>query len=710
MTSKPSDLLNLCFRHTRTLLIFWMVTLLCVLVFYTQTEKSYDSKARILVSMGSEAQGKAEYLDGKHLVLTQREEQIYDEQEILGSHEVALVTAKWILGDTTSFHPPAELAPRMDEARRYFTGQVPQPTLLLRASHAVLQTITNLTSKPKTHEQQVEELALSISKQLTVNAIFNSDALDVSYRYRDPRIAQTVLQLVLAAYIDHHIAVFQDPGEQHLLKSQLDEAVNQYQDRLSELSAYMVAHHVYIGEAQVGSMLDEGQKLDQSYSEASADSEAQAARLKLLSSLSGTMAKYERYSTTEVRNKEREDLSAKLNDELVQEQNVLNLHPKGSRAYRDEQAKLDRLRQLIRDLPDQVTDHIEQRRSEASQLVDTDIIDATSAQRADNARMQQLHIQHDRIGSQINDYATSVGGFNLIKLQLDFAKQKSEQLGQAYVDSQLKSLTSQNAITDVSIVDPPSWDWHASSPKSSIVAIATLGLLLVGSVAILLAGIALDDTFIDSRVAAEALNTPVTAIFPLLAGDPDRYDARDLLAGRAEQEFARLYQAVRHDGPQGQILLLASTSGAGASLIGYQFSRFLGCISGRRTGFVDCTAHPIETPSPANVATADLSVLPPAPVSIQTHGAEADAQAAIASWRQQFPYTVIAADADNVPVNLLSASHLVDATFLLLEAGKTRRSTALQELELLRTCGFPQIKLVLNKFRSFTPHWLARFV
>ncbi len=85
MTSKASDLLNLCFRHMRALLIFWMVTVLCILVFYNQTKKSYDSKARILVSMGSEAQGKAEYLDGKNLVLTQREEQIYDEQQILQS-------------------------------------------------------------------------------------------------------------------------------------------------------------------------------------------------------------------------------------------------------------------------------------------------------------------------------------------------------------------------------------------------------------------------------------------------------------------------------------------------------------------------------------------------------------------------------------------------------------------------------------------------
>jgi uncharacterized protein involved in exopolysaccharide biosynthesis len=710
MTSKASNLINLCFRYTRALLIFWMVTVLGVLIFYTQTKKSFDSKARILVSMGSEAQGKAEYLDGKNLVLTQREEQVYDEQQILQSHEVALMTAKWILGDSTAVPAPAALTSRINEARRYFTGQVPEPTVLLRIAHATLQEITDLTSKPKTHEQEVEGLALSISKQLTVNAIFNSDALDVAYRYRDPRVAQTVLQLVLAAYIDHHIAVFQDSGEQDLLKSQLDQSVSQYQDRLSQLSDYMVAHHVYTGDAQVDSMIDQGEKLDQSYGEASADNDAQAARLKLLNTLGNSMAKYERYSTTEVRNKVLEDLSTKLNNELVQEQNVLNLHPKGSRAYEDEQAKLDRLRQLIKGQPEEVVDQTDQRRSAASTLVDSDIVDATSVQRADQARMAQLRNQRNLIGSQINDYATNVGGFNLLKLQIDFAKQKSEQLGHAYVDSQLKSLTSQSAITDVSIVDPPSWDWHPSSPKSSIVAIAAIGLLLVGSVAVILAGIALDDTFIDGRVAAEELKTPVTATFPLLASASGYVDSPDLLVGRAEQEFARIYQAVRNDSPTGHILLLASSSGAGASLVGYQLSRFLSRVSGGKTGFVDCTEHSIDLPTAANATTDQPSLLPwPAPAT-NSQGAEANALVFIASWKQQFPYTVIAADANNIPVSLLSASHLVNASFLLLEAGRTKRSTALQELELLHGCGFPQVKLIVNKFRSFTPNWIARFV
>jgi uncharacterized protein involved in exopolysaccharide biosynthesis len=710
MKSTASDLSNIVFKHSRAIIIFWMVTLLGVLVFYSQTKKNYDSKARVLVSMGSEAQGKAEYIDGKNLVLSQREEQVHNEQQILESHEVALLTAKWILGDATPIPPPPDLAPRIQEARRYFTGQVPESTLLLRAMRTVLEEISNLTENPKTHEQQVEGLAQSISKALTVSAIFNSDALDVSYRYRDPRVAQTVLQLVLAAYIDHHISVFQSPGEQDLLKSQLDLSVNQYQDRLSELAAYMVAHRVYTGDSQVDSMIAQREKLDQSYSEASADDQAQAARLKALLSLSNSISKYERYSTTEARNRQLEDLSTKLNNELVQEQAVLNLHPVGSRAYEDEQAKLNRLRDLIKQQPSQVVDQTEQRRSQASQLLDSDTVDATSVQRADQARLLQLRAQRDRIDSEINAYANSVGGYNMIKLQLNFAQQKSEQLGHAYVNSQLKSLTSQNAITDISIVDRPSWDWHPASPKKSIVAIATLGLLLIGTVAVVLAGIGLDDTFLDSRATASGLGLPVTATFPYIADKHDPDAPLDLLGPHTEQQFARLYQAVRSDSPDPHIILLASLSGAGASVIGYQMARFLSRMSGRKAGFVDCTAQPIEHPSNSDSAPDIPAILSwPKPTSFN-QGAAAEALASITSWRQQFPYILIAVNADDIPVNLLSASHHVNSTFLLVEAGKTRQGAALQNLELLRSCGFAPIKLILNKSRSFVPNWLKRFV
>src|SRR5580698_10567605 len=340
------DLLSTVFRYSRALALFCAVVVGAVVIFYSQTGKQYDSSAKIMISLGSEAQGRAEYLNGKNLQLLQREQQIHDEQQILESHDVLLTTAKWIAGDSS----PRGASPvpewRIEEAKRFLTGREPEPTLQLRATKTLIQTFDKFFGTPRSHAEQLDDMARDLSNQLSVKAIFDSDALDVSFRYRDPRVAQTVLSLVIAAYLDHHIAVFQSATESDLLKTQLDRSVNQYHDRLGQFSSYMTTHRVYNDDVQANSLVEQREKLAQALNEALADSDSAAARLTSLKSIGASLAQFERYSTTEVRNKQREELQSKLNQEIVEEQALLNRHPVGSRLYQEEQSKLETLRHL----------------------------------------------------------------------------------------------------------------------------------------------------------------------------------------------------------------------------------------------------------------------------------------------------------------------------------------------------------------------------
>jgi uncharacterized protein involved in exopolysaccharide biosynthesis len=711
MKATLRDLLNVGFRCSRALFTFWMVAIVSILVFYSQTTKLYDSNARILVSMGSEAQGSAEYLNGKNLQLAQREQQIYNEQQILESHHVLETTAKWILGDLTPGDTPPAMDWKVDEARRFLTGEQPEPTFLLRALHAFTQPISKLTEKSQSHPEKVEDLARTLSKALTVKTIFNSDALDVSFRYRDPRVAQTVLNLVLKAYLDHHIAVFQGTGESDLLKAQLDRSVNQYQEELGEMSTFMVTHHVYADEQQVNALIEQREKLNQALGEAMADTKAAAARFATLQSSGQTVDRYEHYSTTEIRNKQREELSSKLNDALIEEQSLLNRHPKGSRAFEEEEAKIARLRQLLAQQPQQVVDQTEKRRSKASELVESEIIDATAAQRAGQARVERLRQEQERVNAEINDYAKSMNGFKLIELNLDFAKQESEQMGHAYVDSHLRALTSQNAITNVSVIDWPSWDSRPASPKKSMVAAAAVGLLIMGSIALVLASVGLDNTMGDRKTAELRLGVPVTAALPLIRSAEDGSERPDLLAQDAGREFAHIYLTVRSAGPEGVVILLVSPKGGeGSSLVGYELARFLGRTARAKAAFVDCTANRIVTDSDADKAADTPALLTWPSKSTGTPGTNVDSLAALAGWRQVFSYVVIAGGAVHDAVDLLTIAPLITSTFLVVEAGRTRSAAALRSLELLRNYGFEGTKLILNKRIFFVPNWLMRFV
>jgi uncharacterized protein involved in exopolysaccharide biosynthesis len=704
------DLLSTVFRYSRALALFCAVVVGAVVIFYSQTGKQYDSSAKIMISLGSEAQGRAEYLNGKNLQLLQREQQIHDEQQILESHDVLLTTAKWIAGDSS----PRGASPvpewRIEEAKRFLTGREPEPTLLLRATKTLIQTFDKFFGTPRSHAEQLDDMARDLSNQLSVKAIFDSDALDVSFRYRDPRVAQTVLSLVIAAYLDHHIAVFQSATESDLLKTQLDRSVNQYHDRLGQFSSYMTTHRVYNDDVQANSLVEQREKLDQALNESLADSDSAAARLTSLKSIGASLAQFERYSTTEVRNKQREELQSKLNQEIVEEQALLNRHPVGSRLYQEEQSKLETLRHLLDHEPDQIVDQTEQRRSKASELVESQIIDVTEVQRGDQARIERLRQDRIDIDSKINDYARDLKGFNALKLDLAFAKQESEQMSQAYVDSRLKTLTSQNAITDISVIDAPTSEHHPASPKKEIVIGATAGMLLMGGLAVLLACVGLDTTMADGKTAEVQLGKPVVANFPMGRRGENASECPALFTRDHRHQFARIYQAVRNSGVGGKVILLTeSSSGEGASLLGYGLARFLSHNAGEKAAFIDCTENAIAQPlSVTDGLASDLTLrLWPGDDKTDTESA---ALAVVSQLRQEFAYVVIAAGAVKEATELLALSSVAYATFLVVEAAKTRRAAARHSIDVLQQYGFQDVRLILNKRIFYLPEWLVRFV
>lgn len=717
------DGLNAVFRYSRALLLFWVGTIAAVLVFYTQTRKLYDSTAKILVSLGSESEGKAEFLNDKNMQLLQREQQIHDEQQILQSHEVLETTAGWLLGDSASGLPPSVPRAKLEEASDFITGKAPESTLLLRAAHGISQALNAAFGKKRTEVEKREDIVRELSKDLSVNAVFDSDTLDVRFRYRNAQVAQTMLRLIVAAYLEHHIAVFQSAAEENLLKAQYETSMAQYRDRLAAFSAYMIRYGVYSDDTQVNGLMEQREKLQQALNEARADRASAVARLASLKSIDKSLQRFERFSTIEVRNRERDDLAAKLNDAMLEQRELLNRHPEGSRAYREEQAKLEELRSLLAQQPAQVLDQTEQRRNKASELVESDTIDVTEERRGDEARVRRLQSDMARIDSDLKRYARNLEGFDALKLQLALAKGQSEQIAQAYVNSRLRTLTNQHAITDVSLIDAPTWDWRPASPKKKLVFAAALGMLAIGSLAVLVACVRLDGAIADGATAERRVGAPVAAAFPICREDTDPTGFVDAFAQENRGEFARLYQSLRGSGAGGQVILLAEcNSGEGASLLGYCLARFLSRDARAKTAFIDRTAgamSAVATQSAAGSAGAGpghpepLLEMPASQANHANdagHGADGDFIRLLESLREKFAYVVVAGGAVKEATDLLATSKLVSATLLILEAGATRRAAARYSLDMLQRYGFQNVRLILNKRVLYIPAWLMRFV
>ncbi len=711
MGTTMRDLVSVVFRYSRYLLLLWLMSAIAIGVFYWQAPRSYDSKARVLVSLGTEVKGRADYMNERNMLVAQREQQIRNEQQILQSHDVLLLTSKWILGSPTDKPAPAILADRILEARRYFTGEVPESSMTLRAIAASRDFIGKLFGKSSPSEDREEGLARQLSKSLGVTAIFQSDAVDLSFRYRDPRVAQTVLSLILAAYVDHHIDIFQNTAEASLLGKERDEAMARLQYDLQQLAEFMNSHSIYNDDTQIQGLIAQEQKLDETLSDARAGRQSVVARLKALDTLKQSNQPFERYSTTEARSNTREELSMKLNQALVEQQNLLTVHPVGSRAYQDSEVRINALRHAIAQEPPQVVAQTEQRRSNASELIESELVAMSENQKGEDARISQLMEEKARLKSELTDYTEGLRGLDALKAQLNFTKQESERIGAAYVESHLRALTSRSGITDISIIDSPTWNSEAASPKRSLVLLSTSAILVLGSIGMLFAFSHLDTTMADGHGVARRMGIGLTATLPQMKMNSLGSFAEHFGIVNGKQ-FARIFQTAQVEASPRKVILIAeSNSGEGATLVGYCLARFISMNTNKTVGLIDRTVHPIHAAQDHLID--NSSAMQTLMRTGDNDGSEhklallAEGFARIA---QKYDYLIVAGGAVKDCPELLSIAGITLATFLIIEAGKTRQAAARNSLELLNSYGFAKVHLILNRRMYVVPEWLMRYL
>jgi uncharacterized protein involved in exopolysaccharide biosynthesis len=662
----------------------------------------------MLVSLGSEVKGRADYVNDRSLLISQREQQIRNEQQILQSHDVLLLASKWILGSQTNQVPPAELAEQIAVARRYFTGAVPQRSLVLRAVTFVKQTIGELLDQPPAQEDKEEALARSLSTSLTVTPVFQTDSVDISFRYRDPRVAQTALNLILAAYVYHHIEIFQNTQEAVLLGKERDQSVIRYKEDLKQFAAFMRSQAIYNEDTQVQGLLTQSQKIDSTLSDARANRDAAAAKLTTLDALKQSSQPFERFSTTEARSASKDELTSKLNQALVEQQNLLTTHPVGSRVYEDSQARIDALRRAIDQEPSQVVAQTQQRRSSASELIDSDLVLMNEAQKGEDARIAQLLQEKGRLQSALANYTEEMQGYDALKSQLDFVKQESERIGSAYVESHLRAISSHSGITDISVIDVPSWNSEAASPKRSVVLLSTVAILLFGSVGMLFAFASLDSTMADANAVSRRMGSNLTASLPEMDhGVLGSFENEFAILN--SKQFAKIFQATQADPePRKVILITESNSGEGSSLIGYCLSQFIAMNSNKTVAFIDRSSNQIETSSATQASAIMLNGITRSAEFNDAGRRVGTLVEGFAGISKSYDYLVVSGGPMKDYPELLGLAGITLSTFLIIEAGRTRQASARNSVEVLNSYGFSKVNLVLNRRTYPVPEWLMR--
>jgi uncharacterized protein involved in exopolysaccharide biosynthesis len=689
------DILNLFFRHFLAVSLFCAVVLAGAVTYYFQSARIYKSTAKIMVSLGPESLGRGESLNDRNILFTQRAEQLHNEQEILKSNAVLSTVSRCVVIGRENCPDEGDMKSRIEELRLYFTAQVPQPTFFLRTYEQLTELYNHLFGHVPNDRERIASMTDALDAAVDVKPIFDSDTLELTFKYRNPTVAQTLLRLVLAAYYQHHIEVFQNNGELALLKTEMDSSVDGYKTSLSAYSNFVGQHKIFNDSSQADMLVQQRDKSSWELTEAEAMRDDTASRAASLDAIKKSLQEYETFATVQVRSREREALVRQLNDAEVAAHLLLTKHPESSRTYQDQEAQVREIRLLLNHEPADVMEQTEHRKSKAYETVEADLISLNAQSRGNDARVALLRDELAKTRAQLTAYAADLEKFGVLKLSMETARHQSEMLAEGYLQNRMRVLTARNAITNVSTIDPPNWNPIFASPNKKMLFAATLLLLVAGSMAVVVMAHHLDTTIsYPQSLVTDFGAAPLAAAIPFSPGALKRVEPVDSFMEANQREFAQLYQVLKADPSKKVVLVAKSRAGEGGSLVGLALARSLSRYGSRKTVFLDCTSNPVTEHAEG--------------VAVET--CEGNRSERLQALRAQYDSVVVATGPVRDATDLSALSPLVDVTLFLVEAEKTRTESARYNLDLLRRFGFKDVQLVLNKRRFHIPAWIMRFV
>ncbi len=212
--STARDLVRVLFRHKRQMLWFFTGTMGLVIAALVVMPRSYMSESRLFVRMGKESVGLDPTATTSQTVPVEpsRENEINSELDILRSRVLLQdVVAK--LGSDTILRSTAD-------GKQTWTGMLTAPLM------SVVSFVTQ-SGEGSPEEQAIRKL----EKSITCTSARKSNVIVVKCKARDPRLAQTIADTFVNAYLLRHAKANRTSGSHEffvqqstLLKDQLEKA------------------------------------------------------------------------------------------------------------------------------------------------------------------------------------------------------------------------------------------------------------------------------------------------------------------------------------------------------------------------------------------------------------------------------------------------------------------------------------------------------
>jgi len=764
--SSLRDLVFVLFRHKRKIAAFAGVATAATLLFTFLSPPAYRSEAKLLVRLGGASVTPDPTLVPERTLLPVRltwESAINSEIEVLRSVELAYEVVD-SLGPEAWGEAGAEAVARAEALPKPPKGKEEAPSSKGTTGGGFIGKIKGLLgSGDSSKVPDRDALAARLLRNLSVEALPDSNVISVAYEDRSPELAQRVVTTLVNCYLKKHFSIYRSPGSVQFLEEQTKLFEKQLAETEKALRDLKLKTGISSLEDDRKALLERVSSLIKQIDEVNASLATSQAKVESIRQLLKTVPETVVLTETTVPNRAADALRGKLYDLAAEEQKLLQQLSENSVRVKEIRRQIDQLKKLLKEEGDW---KIQRSRglNEAYVRLKIDLLNEQANLASLRARKQTLEQRLAEAQKALDALTTVEADIRRLERQRTIQEENYrtyyDNLQQAKIDKESESRN----ITNISVIQSATYNPKPVRPRKKLNLVLGLLFGLLGGLGTAFITEYLDHTFsrpedLERRLAVPTLvslprlrkrkdllprvrksfrkvsgEQDGSAFKPVVLKDPDRnepleFELSDALQDAFETLRTRITLALEKADRQGAaiVALTSSLQGEGTSTLAANLAVALANRSDGRVLYADLSGRrsaveqvfPVSRPEAGpdvtiNERTGKVSLQPlragNLDIICDLPRFEDSRQLSRILELLRSTYSLIVLDTPPVlaPESGVKWMRFTDQALLVVEAERTRWEVAAQARDLLGQVPVQLAGALLNKRRYHVPSWLYR--
>ena len=489
-------------------MVLFFVTVVLTVSFATIIAPNiFESKAKILVRLGRESVSLDPTVDAASRstisVGQSREAEIMSEVEIIKSNELARAMVE-AFGPERILYPDPRTADSFSPIKMVKDGFTDLINLLFGKS------VTAKTGE----DPIIQEAAQVFSKNLTIDINSSSNIIEVNYKAFHPDLARDVLEQLLDAYLNKHIAVHQASGSLEFFQQQtanLKAEKKKSEERLKELRLKTgigsLADAQNQAAARLGQIKAEINKAEEAVAVASATADALRQKLKTIP------ARLLMQKRTGISNPTLTKMKSDLFELRVREQRLSARYEEGAEpltSIRDEISQAEELLKTEDPSLSEETSNI----NNTYQILKEQMITAEAARETNAAKLATLLKQYEQEEASFKEILRQAVEINRLVEEIRIQDQNFQKYSEKTEQARINQALERERISNISFVQHPTLPVKHIRPRRKLNMIAGFLLGIFGAIGLAYLAEMLDKTVKDPYQVEAHLKLPLLAAAP----------------------------------------------------------------------------------------------------------------------------------------------------------------------------------------------------